>query len=416
MTDIYHYAVLGGGVAGVMLSLQLARLLPDSKIALLDNSPSIRPRQTFSYFGRAPLAIETLTGCTLPKSSWSSWTIQDSANTRLFNSSKFCYNSIDSNDFFASLIQLINDCPNVDLVKTQVISQKYGNNHVAIATTTGSVRAYQVFSSIPDDKSSFALYQDFIGLRLQSDAAVFDPQVATLMDFTGDTKYGSHFMYLLPDSTNSALVESTLYRPHGQNPKEIEAFHREWLQRYISKLGTKIQLTGEERGILPLSAKPVDRFINPRTIAIGSRGGMLRASTGYALQNIDNDCQMIAECAARLSQTIELKASNFGTNLMSAITSNSRSQTQTGRLERLLDQAFIQTLQNDACLFATMIGQLANHVEANRLARFLSQSATFYDLLLIARQIGCKQNLTLATINALCPQGDHHECAHLKSA
>jgi hypothetical protein len=143
---------------------------------------------------------------------------------------------------------------------------------------------------------------------------------------------------------------------------------------------------------------------------------MLRASTGYALQNIDNDCQMIAECAARLSQTIELKASNFDTNLMSAITSNSRGQTQTGRLERLLDQAFIQTLQNDACLFATMIGQLANHVEANRLARFLSQSATFYDLLLIARQIGCKQNLTLATINALCPQGDHHECAHLKSA
>lgn len=416
MTDIYHFAILGGGVAGVMLSLQLAKLLPQYKIALLDNSWSNRPRQTFSYFSKDPLAIETATGCTLPKSSFSSWIIQDSANTRLFNSSKFCYNSIDSTDFFATLIQLVKACPNVDLIKTQVNSQKYGTSHVEIATTTGSVRAYQVFSSIADDNSSAALYQDFVGLRLQSDTAVFDPQVATLMDFTGDTRYGSHFMYLLPDSTNSALVESTLYRPEGQNPKEIEAFHREWLNRYIGKLGTKISQTGEERGVLPLSAKPVDRLINPRTIAIGSKGGMLRASTGYALQNIDNDCRIIAESAAQLSQTIGANASNFGTNLIAAITSNSRSQTQTGRLERLLDQAFIQTLQNDACLFATMIGQLANHVEANRLARFLSQSATFYDLLLIARQIGCKQNLTLATINALCPQGDRHECAHLKSA
>lgn len=416
MTYIYHFAILGGGVAGVILSLQLARRMPNVKIALLDSSPSVRHRQSFSYFGRAPLAVETLTGCTLHKSKWSSWTIQNSSKARLFHSSKFCYNSIDSTDFFASLTGAIKGCANVDLVKTQVTGQKDHRSHIEIATTAGDIRAYQVFSSIPDNQPSSALSQDFIGLHLQSDKAVFDPQVATLMDFTGDTRYGSHFMYLLPYGTHSALVESTLCRLSGQNPEEIEDFHREWLHRYINKLGTKIDLAGEERGILPLSAKPVDRFINARTIAIGSKAGMLRGSTGYALQNIDNDCHMIAESAARLSQTIEIKANNFGASLMSAIKSNCRSRTQTGRLERLLDQALIETLQNDASLFATMIGQLAKYVDADRLARFLSQNATFYDLLLIAGQIGCKQNLTLATINGLCPQGDEHEYAHLKSA
>ena len=70
-----------------------------------------------------------------------------------------------------------------------------------------------IFDSRTPDIPENSLLQHFIGLEIKTPHPVFDAGVVTLMDFRCDQSRGIHFIYLLPFSADTALVESTLFRP-----------------------------------------------------------------------------------------------------------------------------------------------------------------------------------------------------------
>ncbi len=67
------------------------------------------------------------------------------------------------------------------------------------------------FDSRPKPVPEGALLQHFLGQMLKTSQPVFDPSIATLMDFRCDQSQGLHFIYLLPTAPDTALIESTLF-------------------------------------------------------------------------------------------------------------------------------------------------------------------------------------------------------------
>lgn len=102
------------------------------------------------------------------------------------------------------------------------------------------------------------------------------------MDFRVPQTDGIHFMYLLPISPRTALVESTVF---SSTPLPDD-WYREQISSYLSKNYPKrsFSIKEEEKGQIPMSSlKPLN---TDPAVPVGLAAGALRASSGYAFYQI----------------------------------------------------------------------------------------------------------------------------------
>lgn len=178
-----------------------------------------------------------------------------------------------------------------------------GAADVTVETESGALRAAMVFDSRPPPRRAVAspgrevaFLQHFEGWEIEADRPVFDPGLATLMDFAGSQEHGIHFFYVLPLSERTALVEATWFGTHVPGAD----VYRAYLERYIrGELGlSRWRVLRRERGALPMSSEPMPGRVGERIYRIGLGGGMAKPSTGYAFQAIQT---YSAEMARRMA-------------------------------------------------------------------------------------------------------------------
>lgn len=100
-----------------------------------------------------------------------------------------------------------------------------------------------------------------------------------------------HFFYVLPISERYALVESVLCTATPVSWELCEQALRVYLE---TNLGIKAYRTRrEEQGISPLTDWPFPRQTGKRIMAIGTHGGMVKPSTGYAFLRMQEDSSAI---------------------------------------------------------------------------------------------------------------------------
>lgn len=125
------------------------------------------------------------------------------------------------------------------------------------------------------------LLQHFVGFEVQSTDAVFDPNCATLMDFSVDAISGAvHFCYVLPWDRHRALVEDTFISAPLMPPPDYRANTQAYLSRRWPGHHFELQLA--EQGRLPMDAGITLGGGQGQFVDIGTRGGFLRAATGYS--------------------------------------------------------------------------------------------------------------------------------------
>jgi lycopene beta-cyclase len=97
--------------------------------------------------------------------------------------------------------------------------------------------------------------------------------------------------YVLPFSERQALVESVLCASVPLSWETCEQALRLYL---ATILGIKVYcIRREEQGISPLTDWPFPRQTGKRIMAIGTLGGQVKPSTGYAFQRIQQDSSAI---------------------------------------------------------------------------------------------------------------------------
>jgi lycopene beta-cyclase len=102
-------------------------------------------------------------------------------------------------------------------------------------------------------------------------------------------------------------VEYTLFSINLLKP---EAYFQAAEAYLRDQLGVNTyRVVEEEVGIIPMTSQPVRRRLGNRILAIGTRGGRVKPSTGYAFHRIQRDSQAIVSSLLRYGHPFEV-ASN----------------------------------------------------------------------------------------------------------
>ena len=211
-----------------------------------------------------------------------------------FNLNPYQYKMIRSLDFYQFMKQRLKMFNQLIQVKDEV--QKIESNRV---TTLEKVYSSDlIFSSILNPMKLFqqkkypVLQQHFVGQIIEAKNNCFDPDRIEFMNFDIPQKGNTRFMYILPLSTNKALLEYTLFSEvlldRQDYVDEITAFIKQ-----IPTGGYKV--IEEEQGNIPMTCFRFDLGNTKNILLIGTAGGWTKPSTGYTFQRINNKTKDLVE-------------------------------------------------------------------------------------------------------------------------
>ena len=168
-----------------------------------------------------------------------------------------------------------------------------------------------IFDSRPNifKKNEKQLYQHFLGVEVLFKKKVFNIKEITLMDFKSFNK-GVNFFYILPFTSNKALIETTYF---STNIKKAEEYRKE-IKKYINHKFPNLQykVLNEEKGIIPMYRQKI--YEKSGYLRIGTSGNWVRSSTGYSFQDSFKNSKIITNNLLKTKNLLPLKA-NFHTFL-----------------------------------------------------------------------------------------------------
>lgn len=285
----HDVAILGGGLAGLSLAMRLAEQ-PALRILLIE------PRRTYGrdrtwcswrLFDH-PFAGEVT-------ARWTRWEVlRPGPGGRAVQQSRIPYEMIPSDRLYRAALERLGRAPGVTVrLGGRAEEAVEEGAFVRVGTDAGPIEASLVFDARPPAPRPGTLLQRFLGQEVETERDVFDPACATLMDFRVPQQPGAvRFVYVLPVSAREAMVEDTWFAPADLALPDPRAAIRDYLgERY----GVHDYRVGfEEEGAIPMDPglRPPGRV--GRIVPIGTAGGVVKASTGYAFGAIQRMADALA--------------------------------------------------------------------------------------------------------------------------
>ncbi|HRI60597.1 MAG TPA: lycopene cyclase family protein [Saprospiraceae bacterium] len=310
----------GSGLSGLTLALECARRpsFRDKKILLIDRDAKTKNDRTWCFWATdAEVA-------TLPPVVFNTWDrcLFFGANFEdTLDIAPYRYRMVRGLDFYNWAKKELEKSPHIRRITANITGLQPETG--TVLTDQGNFSGQWVFNSaltkIPLLPEASALYpnpplstlppspipntsspiphfthllQHFKGYLIETPDPVFDPGVMTFMDYRLDQKGETRFVYVLPFSENRALVEFTVFSP-ALCPAEV---YDTELNRYIRaflKIDT-FHIEEEEFGVIPMSDYPFTPIAEGRVIHIGTAGGFVKASSGYAFKRTQRKLRTFA--------------------------------------------------------------------------------------------------------------------------
>lgn len=281
----FNYIISGAGAAGLSLLMRMIRhpFFFDKKILVVDRQPKVHNDRTWCFWEQGSGLFEPLV-----HHRWQKMHFYSPRFSELLDLYPYEYKMIRGADFYSYVIEQAQLRPNITI--------QYGNVEALGNTGSGGfvlldgemITADYVFNSIMFGKpevplGKYFLLQHFKGWIIQANEGGFDPNTAILMDFRVDQRYGTTFVYVLPLSNSSALIEYTLFSAQTLPTEQYDDGLKAYIAQYL-QLGD-YSIVEEEFGTIPMTnikfVKEVGRIIN-----IGTAGGQTKASSGYTFSFI----------------------------------------------------------------------------------------------------------------------------------
>jgi lycopene beta-cyclase len=366
------HLILGAGCSGLSLAVHLGEKAARERgeILVLDARRELVARdRTWCSFGPVKPPFDRCV-----THSWSSWRIEAEGRTLVRHTPARPYQRVPSEVFFEFALEhlqgreAITVRSGVDAGEPRV----EGSEHVRVSTSLGEVRARMVWDARggePRDVgrigSDIDWLQHFVGWEVQTERPIFEPGVATLMDFEVSQRHGPHFVYVLPFAADRALVEDTYFSPAPLSESEYRAQLETWLERHGAGSWT---VTSTERGQIPMSTAEVLSGGSPRVVAIGLRGGAAKPSTGYAFAFIQRQTRALARLAG------DGRTPPPALSARPAVAS-------------FFDRVFLSYLARHPRSAPAVFGGLFHGADPYALVRFLSEEGTPRDHLAVMRAV-----------------------------
>lgn len=274
--------IRGAGLSGLSLARELLSIDPGLKVAIYDTRARLpHPPRTFCF-----LRPGDQESSSIPSFSWNSVMFRGASFERRLDVSRCPYTMIRGDDFFSSTLNAL---------KSRGVEFSWGCSNVEIIGNT--IRAdnqTKTFDTVVDAAfeaatSKATLWQSFAGVWVTAHRSVFDPSAALLMDLDeSSVEAPVSFLYVLPISERTALVEHTTFSPSPM-PK---GYHLDRCFSWLKKNhGTKVQPGATEYGRIPMGLQAP----KPATpLTVGSAAGIVRPATGYAFVRAQEQARQVA--------------------------------------------------------------------------------------------------------------------------
>lgn len=288
--------ILGGGCAGLSLAANLADARTSLRVIVVEPRTTYHEDRTWCGWRLVPHAFAD---CVV--ASWNRWQVATPAGVIERNSAHYPYEMIRADLFYERAFRAIDRHPAMSFLAGRSAEHLTETaNHVEVALSDGStLSAPWIIDTRPPRQPIERpwLWQTFVGFVVEPDmpAGARFGSVPILMDFQPPDQAVAHFMYILPAGDGRFLCEWTRFSTSPDQLEDIEASLRAWLQEHA---GAGWTLHRREQGSLPMALFPADAA--GRIVAAGTRGGSLRASTGFAFHAIQ---RWAASCSASLQAT-----------------------------------------------------------------------------------------------------------------
>jgi lycopene beta-cyclase len=289
----YDYIIAGGGAAGLSLAYQLINSpLRDRTILLIDKGAKQQNDRTWAFWTDEPTLFEPIV-----YRSWDQLQLADDDSAQLIDLKGYRYQVIRGIDFYHFVHAALAERPNVTLLQGTVEQIVDGEERAQVIVDGQPHTGAWVFDSVfrPAELDEDARHQHlqlhFKGWEIETAADAFNPAAATLMDFRTPQERETRFFYVLPFSPRRALVEFTVF----SDDRFSHAEYAEALRDYLAEvLGiSDYRIVDEEQGVIPATDQPFPRRAGRRVMTIGTKGGRVKPSTGYAFIRIQRDSAAI---------------------------------------------------------------------------------------------------------------------------
>lgn len=244
---------------------------------------------------------------------WDKAWIHSGSTSTLLDLAPYQYKMIRGIDFYEYCLSTIRDHPQFKFIRGNVDQVHTHPGHAEVIVDGQTYNAQYIFNSIlrkkpQESPNHILLLQHFKGWIIKTRKAVFDPARATLMDFRTDQRDATAFVYIMPFSTNEALVEYTLFSKHLLQQEEYD----EALQNYISEqVSADYEIIDQEYGVIPMTNFPFP-VSEGRIINIGTAGGQTKASSGYTFRFIqEHSAKMVESLSTTGKPHLERKSAKF---------------------------------------------------------------------------------------------------------
>lgn len=295
--DVDVALVGGGGAASLVLAALDRHGLAGLRVAVVDPVRRRGQDRTWAFWGRPGGELDGVLSA-----SWGQVEVVTPARRRVLDLTPLRYAMVRSAPVYARAAEAER---RLGAVRFDAAVAGLDDDGTRVVVRGGGgvplVRASWVLDSRPRPPARpgrTSWLQHFRGWWVASEAALFDPQRAVLMDFrTPQPGRGVSFGYVLPVSDRFALVEYTEFSPARLTG---DGYDRA-LRGYLGRLGwdpAALVVREVEDGVIPMTDAPFPRRPSPRVVRLGTAGGATRPSTGFTFSAMLRQAEQVAAALA----------------------------------------------------------------------------------------------------------------------
>ena len=283
--------IAGGGLAGCLVALALARLRPEVPLMLVEGGTRFGGTHTWSFFDPDVAEGDRWLVDPFLVARWSAYDVRFPRRARTLGTA---YNSASSDRLDAVMRERLRP----EQYRLGCAVEAVAPDHVRLVGGE-TLRAAGVLDArgAPDPIPLDLGWQKFVGqeFRLARPHGLDRPIV---MDASVDQAEGYRFVYCLPFSSARILVEDTYYSL--SQTLAVEPL-RDRIKAYVAARGWQpAALEKEEAGVLPvaLGGNVASLWADPPGVPkLGLRGGFFHPTTGYSLPDAIRTALLVARQA-----------------------------------------------------------------------------------------------------------------------
>lgn len=379
----YDIVFAGSGLSALLTLTEMLQhsTFQDKKILVLDRSDKRANDRTWCFWASDAEVIPPVLYRT-----WDYCHFYGPGFNDKMDISPFRYRMVRGVDFYEWAKKQIAAAPNVERVQCHI--HEIDSENGIVFTDAGAFQGEWVLNSALTERAALPssmpyewvspftsktagipkpyihLLQHFRGWVIRSPEAQFDTNAVTMMDFRIEQQGETRFMYVLPLNAQEALVEFTVFSP-ALLPEEVyEAELRAYIHNYLNI--SNFEVVETEFGVIPMSNYPFQPKLQGRVLHIGTAGGFVKASSGYAFKrSVNKTRRLVAHWVA--------KGSPAGFDARAPLS------------YRVFDAIFLKVLHDRNELGAQIFTSLFRKLPPALVLRFLDEAATAFEMLRIMR-------------------------------